>query len=635
MGFEVRVDTAGAVEIVRAALEFKWKWNSRDIAGFARQVGWSAPEPVGTMRRGAVFSRTGLGVWWDSAMFWGSPRVLGYVRATVSDCPARSGFGSSELLSDALGRLRETFTERWGEPENGAGPEEGPGWVFPNLVVGLAIGDNTVDVLLVNPAEQLFWMERRHEGARRRAELGGWGRLAEDLAGFLETLPAGARLVISAPGGRYVQVNVSGEELYAELSRSEFVDPTWRYGAEVEQRLIAGGWAAPGDANWWRRLPRKAGTLAVSRFATRLVEGLRALSVRATTDLVADAWVEGGADLDIAPLGIPLHPTSRSQRAEFLRQHAISAFDTGPLAVDVPGGIEIAAAARAFDWTWKRGDLQRFSERAGWTPQGTAAAADRTAWAGTPLHIDEARARFTFDGDRLESIRVTLSDSIESHLFDEGLPAEVGEQLTAAFTRALEGFRAELGTPVHGVIGQAHGPVWATPGLTLGLVAEHDTVDLYLVNPAERARRLVLEQQHTGQRAAGREWRQFFDDLAGLVLETPEDQEVIVDAGTRGSTHLVRTPDALLVHLDTEAALGLAPRVTDLMLGNGWQRPGVDRACWRHSMRLPALFRDHRHFVEFALWPLRTRMTPDTTWSVRIDGMDQGLRSPSTGATGS
>ncbi len=283
------MDTAGAVEIVRAALEFKWKWNSRDIGGFARRVGWSAPEAVGTMRRGAVFSRTGLGVWWDSAMFWGSPRVLGYVRVTVSDCPAGGGFGNAELLRDALGRLRGAFSERWGEPENGAGPEDGPGWVFPNLVVGLAIGDNTVDVLLVNPAEQLFWMERRHEGARRRAELGGWGRLAEDLAGFLETLTPDARLVVSAPGGRYMQVSVSGEELYAELSRSEFVDPTWRYGPEVEQRLIADGWGAPGEANWWRRLPRKAGTLAVSRFATRLVDGLQTLAVRATTDLVADA----------------------------------------------------------------------------------------------------------------------------------------------------------------------------------------------------------------------------------------------------------------------------------------------------------------------------------------------------------
>ncbi|WP_067532828.1 DUF6301 family protein [Nocardia crassostreae] len=345
--------------------------------------------------------------------------------------------------------------------------------------------------------------------------------------------------------------------------------------------------------------------------------------------------MEGGEDLDIAPLGIPPHPTSRSQRAEFLRQHAISAFDTGPLTVDIAGGIEIAAAARAFDWTWTRADLDRFTRATGWRLEGDPGTADRTVWAKTPLHLDVARARFNCDGERLESIRVTLSDSIESQLFDEGLPAEVRDQLTAAFSRALDGFRAELGAPVHGVLGPAHGPVWATPALSLGLVTDDDTVGLFLVNPAERTRRLVLEQQHHGQRAAGREWTQFFDDLAGLVIETPEDTEVTVDAGTRGSTHLVRTPDALLVYLDTDAALGLTPRVTDLMLGNGWQPPGVDRASWRHSMRLPALFRDHRHFVEFALWPLRTRMTPDTTWSVRIAGMDQGLRSPSTGATGS
>ncbi|MEU0539158.1 DUF6301 family protein [Nocardia sp. NPDC005978] len=629
MRFEVRVDVPGAVEIVRAAVGFGWRWGAPDIRRFARVAGWSGPETVGTMRQGALFARTGLDVWADSAMFWGSVRGLAYVRVTVSDCPGPGGDGPAA----ALARLRTRFVELWGEPaEQGAGAEEGVAWVFPNVVVGLTTSADCVDLLLVNPVEQRYWMDRRHEGARRRAALGGWGRLTADLAVLVDTLPADAHVVLSAAGGRYVQLTTGDGELCAELSRSEFIDPTWRYGADVEQVLRSRGWSAGPESNWSCCISRVAGRTAVSGFVIRAVEALRTLGVAATTDLVADGWIDGEADLDIAVLGIAPHPTARTQRAEFLREHAVSSFDAGPLRVDVPGGLEIAKAAREFDWTWTRADVSAFAERAGWSLRSDEAR-PRLVPAHTTLRVEQERALFSFDGDRLESVCVTLSDSIESGLYDEGLPVEVREQLTAAFTRAADGFRGDLGTPVHGTLWRTPGPVWMSERLSVGVVAGTDTVDLYLVNPAERDRRLVLEQQQTARRATDREWRQFFDDLTAIVAELPSGGAAVVDAGDRGSVHFSRGPESLRVYLDAEAGAGLNPRVTELMRANGWQRPEVATAVWRHSLPDPVLFRDFRHFVEFALWPLRTRLAPHTLLLVSADGADRPVRTPSIGAT--
>ncbi|GAP33325.1 DUF6301 family protein, partial [Nocardia seriolae] len=640
MGFEVRVDTAGAVEIVRAAAGFGWRWGSGNVSEFSRLVGWSSPQPVGTLRNGPVFSRTGLAVWWDSAMFWGSERGLDHVRVTLSDSPPPADPGSRELLATALARATAALTEHWGEPESAdAGPAEGVAWRFANVFAGLAIGVDTVDLLLVNPTAQRYWMDRRHELARRRAAAGGWGRFAERLAGFLETLPVDGRLVLTVPGGRFIQFEAGPEQLSGELARSEFVDPTWRYTPELEQRLIDQGWTPPREANWTRTLSRRAGTVAMSGLALRTVEALRTVGSATITELVADAWIAGGPDLDVTPLGVPPHPTSRTQRADFLRRHATSEFDAGPLRVDVPAGIEIARAARAFDWTWTRADLAAFAAAAGWKPVHDTDTAERTVWADTDLRVDDPRARFCFDGDRLEAVCVTLSDSIESFLYDEGLPAEVREQRTAAYARALDGFRAEFGMPRHGVLGHAHGPAWPDARLTVGVVVEADTVELYLVPAADRDRRLIIEQQRAAQRAREREWAQFFEELAGLIADLTETGQLTVDAGEphRARVNLDRDPggrELLRLELASATARALSPRVLKLMLRDGWQHPDPRYPLWRIDLPLPALPRDLRRLARLAVWPLRTLMPPEAGLRVLLDGLDQPLRSPSTGSIG-
>ncbi|WP_405487163.1 DUF6301 family protein [Nocardia sp. NBC_00511] len=635
MGFEVRVDTAGAVQIVRAAAGFGWRWGSGNITEFARRAGWSTPQPVGTLRNGPVFSRTGLGVWWDSAMFWGGERGLDHVRVTISDCPAPGDFGGPALLRDGLTRATAALTEHWGEPEStDAGPAEGMSWRFPNLFAGLTIGVDTVDLLLVNPTTQRYWMDRRHEAAHRRTAAGGWGRFAEQLADYLQTLPADGHLVITAAGSRFIQFTADQTQLTGELARSEFIDPTWRYDAPTDQRLAELGWTPPREANWWRTLPRRAGTVAHSVLAQRVVDTFRTVGVAAATELVADAWVVGGADLDVAPLGIALHPTSRGQRAEFLRRHSAYEFDAGPLRVDVPAGIEIARAARAFDWTWTRADLDRFAAIVGWKPVHDDDTGQRTVWAETTLQVDDPRARFLFDGDRLESVAVTVSDSIESFLYDEGLPEEVREQRTAAHARAADAFHTEFGDTRHLVLGQAHGPGWPSTRLNLGLVAEADTVELYLVNPAERERRLIIEQQQTAHRAREREWRQFFDDLAALAGGLAAAGQLTIDAGEEHRSRIDRDGDTLRLELSTATSRALRPRVLTLMLRDGWQQPDGRYPLWRNDLELPALPRDLRRLAQLAVWPLQTLMRPDTRVRVLLNGDDQPVRSPSTGAIG-
>ncbi|WP_040814673.1 DUF6301 family protein [Nocardia concava] len=635
MGFEVRVDTAGAVEIVRAAAGFGWRWGSGNVSEFSRLVGWSSPQPVGTLRDGPVFSRTGLAVWWDSAMFWGSERGLDHVRITISDCPAPADFGSRELLEAALAEATAALTAHWGEPEAAdAGPAEGVAWRFANVFAGLTIGVDTVDLLLINPMAQRYWMDRRHEIARRRTAAGGWVRFAESLAGFLETLPVDGRLVLTLPGGRFIQFEAGPEQLTGELARSEFVDPTWRYTPEIEQALIDQGWTTPREANWTRSLSRRAGSVAMSGLALRTVDSLRAVGATAITELVADAWVEGGPDLEVAPLGVPPHPTSRTQRAEFLRNHAAYEFDAGPLRVDVPAGIEIARAARSFDWTWTRADLAGFTAASGWKPVHDNDSGERTVWTDTDLRVDDPRARFCFDGDRLEAVCITLSDSIESFLYDEGLPAEVREQRTAAYARALDGFRAEFGLPRHGVLGQAHGAVWQSPGLTMGLVTEPDTVELYLVPAGDRDRRLIIEQQRAAHRARDREWAQFFEELAGLIADLSETGQLTVDAGEPHRARIDRDHELLRLELASATARTLSPRVLKLMLRDGWQHPDHRYPLWRIDVRLPALHRDLRRLARLAVLPLQTLIPPQAPVRVLLNGLDQPVRSPSTGSIG-
>ncbi|MTE14665.1 hypothetical protein GLP40_18080 [Nocardia sp. CT2-14] len=590
---------------------------------------------MGTLRHGPVFSRTGLSVWWDSAMFWGSERGLDHVRVTISDCPAPSEFGNRELLDAALARTAAEFIERWGDPERTAvGPAEGMAWRFPTVFAGLTIGADTVDLLLVNPTAQRYWMERRHETARRRAAAGAWTRFAENLAGFLETLPVDARLLITAPGGRFVQFEAGPTRLSGELARSEFIDPAWHYGPEAEQRLIEQGWTPPREANWTRTLSRRAGAVAMSELALRTVDTLRTVGVTAVTELVADAWVEGGADLDLTPLGIPPHPTSRTQRAEFLRRQAVSEFDAEPLRVDVPAGVEIARAARAFDWTWTRADLDGFAAAMGWKPLHDPDNGDRTVWADTALRVDDPRARFCFDGDRLEAVCVTLSDSIESFLYDEGLPAEVREQRTAAQARALDGFRAEFGAPRHAVLGQTHGPAWPDARLTLGLVTEPDTVELYLVRPGERDRRLVIEQQRAAHRAHDREWAQFHEELAALITDLTDSGQLTVDAGEPHRARVDRDEDLLRLELAGATARELSPRVLRFMLRDGWQHPDHRYPLWHIDLHLPALPRDLRRLARLAVLPLRTLMSPQAHLRVLVNGEYQPVRTPSTGAIG-
>ncbi|AYF74568.1 hypothetical protein D7D52_12615 [Nocardia yunnanensis] len=635
MGFEVRVDTAGAIEIVRAAAGFGWRWGSGNITEFSRLVGWTSPQPVGTLRDGPVFSRTGLSVWWDSAMFWGSERGLDYVRVTISDSPAPADFGSRELLETALARATAAFTEHWGEPEAAAaGPADGVAWHFANVFAGLTIGLDTVDLLLVNPMAQRYWMDRRHETARRRTAAGGWGRFAESLADFLETLPVDGRLVLTAPGGRFIQFEAGAEQLTGELARSEFIDPSWRYTPEIEQALIDQGWTPPRENNWTRAMSRRAGSVAMSGLALRIVDAWRTIGATATTELVADAWVEGGADLDLTSLGVPVHPTSRTQRAEFLRNHAAYDFDAGPLRVDVPAGIEIARAARAFDWTWTRADLPGFVAASGWKAVHDNDSGERVVWADTGLRVDDPRARFCFDGDRLEAVCVTLSDSIESFLYDEGLPAEVREQRTAAHARALDGFRAEFGMPRHGVLGQAHGPAWPDAKLTLGVITEVDTVELYLTPPGDRDRRLIIEQQRAAHRARDREWAQFHEELAGLVADLTETGQLTVDAGEPHRARIDRDHELLRLELASATARALSPRVLKFMLRDGWQHPDHRYPLWRIDVRLPTLPRDLRRLARLAVLPLRTLMPPQARLRVLLNGLDQPVRSPSTGAIG-
>lgn len=132
---------------------------------------------------------------------------------------------------------------------------------------------------------------------------------AADLVAFLNGLPAGAKLVLHAGDGGYVQFAAEEDGLDTEVSSNDFLEEPWRLSADDERGLAADGWVLDegGSENWRRSADLTPEGCALT--AEKVVGALRtALRVPGPGSIVPDGWVDrrgiGNARLDLAGLGL-------------------------------------------------------------------------------------------------------------------------------------------------------------------------------------------------------------------------------------------------------------------------------------------------------------------------------------------
>ncbi|MEV6770052.1 DUF6301 family protein [Nocardia sp. NPDC051030] len=628
---DLRVDLAGAIELAGVATGFDWTWDIADIQKFADAAGWSGLEPGTDMGQGGWFASTGLDVWQGSAMFWCGDERLAYVRVALSSPAYEHDPETPDTVRAAFDTAVAEFHRVWGDPVQAtAGPEQGPCWAFPNLFAGVVVGPQTVDLMLISPAEQQYWTEKNARRTAWNTELSAWELFTDSLAAFLDGYRAeGTKLIISAPGNRYAQFAFDDGGLYAELAAAEFIEDDYRYGPQVEAALIADGWMWPEpDRNWSRQLSKPVNTFGYNELAGIVVFGLQALGIETPDELLADAWIDGSADtVDLSGLGIPPHPNIGPRRD---RQRAASGIriESDPeddLAVDVPGAIRIVTAAMAFEWTWTEADAERFAADVGWAHDGDLYKQSLLRMR-TDLEIDDPQATYWFEGETLRRVEFAVSDNV-GHL-DPGEENTYEEELVRiAYDSVLEGLREVWGAPVgYGTAGSGSGAVWEFPGFALRVEKSGESVEMNLLGPAERKRGVTNDRNHIAHRAQARGWDQLVEDLSFLLAEDLSvGATLIVGAEGNKYARITREPKGLHGELGDRIADPLwrfGSSTEKYMIKWGFTPPDDERPNWRIDLALPATLRDCREFARLLVWGVRTHGGPLAEVTVRGEGLD-------------
>lgn len=195
--------------------------------------------------------------------------------------------------------------------------------------------------------------------------------------------------------------------------------------------------------------------------------------------------------------------------------------------VDRAAVVEIAEAAKGFEWTWTRANVEQFVAKLGWgEPQDSAV---ETVWleSVTGVLVNQPRARVFGSDDRVDSVVVTVADTDEVD--------ELGPMLAAAFHEVLMGMWAGGNPPTERTVLGEFGAGWVFSNVVLGVRMGKRSVELWLIAPAERERVLGLERKAIGDFVSSPEWRAGAAAISVLAQANPEDwsrvaMERIVDA---------------------------------------------------------------------------------------------------------
>lgn len=139
--------------------------------------------------------------------------------------------------------------------------------------------------------------------------MSAWETFGAELAGFLASLPSGAKLILAAEGNRFAQFAQADTQLDAELTSNFFLADGWKMSADAEFDLRAAGWLPPTGrtsiGNWHRSLSWPASAAEYEALAEAVVAGMvNALHIAGPAELSAAGWVDGPGELDLTRLGL-------------------------------------------------------------------------------------------------------------------------------------------------------------------------------------------------------------------------------------------------------------------------------------------------------------------------------------------
>lgn len=149
----MRVDRAGATEIAEAAKGFGWTWTQANVERFVADVGWGELEDS---VEEAVWleSVTGALVNQPRARVFGADGRVDAVVVTVADTAGEVD-ELGPTLAAAFHEVLVGVWTQWDPPaERKVLAEFGASWVFSNVVVGVGMGERSVELWLIAPAER-------------------------------------------------------------------------------------------------------------------------------------------------------------------------------------------------------------------------------------------------------------------------------------------------------------------------------------------------------------------------------------------------------------------------------------------------------------------------------------------------
>ncbi|MBF6135082.1 hypothetical protein IU501_18995 [Nocardia otitidiscaviarum] len=204
--------------------------------------------------------------------------------------------------------------------------------------------------------------------------------------------------------------------------------------------------------------------------------------------------------------------------------------------VDRAGACEIAEAAKGFDWTWTRANVDRFVAEVGWgEPKDSA---EEMVWleSVTSVRVNEPRARvFGADG-RVDAVVVTVADTADE-------VDELGPTLAAAFHEVSIGVWTRWEPPTEPRVLAAFGASWVFSNVVVGVGMGERSVELWLIAPAERQRVLATEQRAISDFISSAEW---------LVGATAISMLAQADPGDWSRSAMRRIVNAIGWKVDTE-----------------------------------------------------------------------------------
>ncbi|MFQ6397553.1 DUF6301 family protein [Nocardia sp. KC 131] len=130
MGAAIWVDRQGVSEMAKAAREFEEGWTRLGVEGLLAQV-------------------------WPNARISGTDDRVDHIVIVVADARELDEGDCRPALAAALHEVSTELWRLWDEPSGvRVAAETGASWTFPKIVVGVTVGERSIDLWLINPAEQ-------------------------------------------------------------------------------------------------------------------------------------------------------------------------------------------------------------------------------------------------------------------------------------------------------------------------------------------------------------------------------------------------------------------------------------------------------------------------------------------------